>query len=45
MMLRQRLTIAAAMPNLIPMPAAHAPLDQSTRQIELKRSEHGRIVQ
>jgi hypothetical protein len=36
MMLRQRLAIAAATPNLIPMPAAHAPLDQSTRQIAVR---------
>src|ERR1700716_1397037 len=32
MMLRQRLAIAAAAPNLIPMPAAHASLDRSTHQ-------------
>jgi hypothetical protein len=32
-MLRQRLAIAAATPNLIPMPVAHVPLDRSTRQI------------
>jgi hypothetical protein len=32
MMLRQRLAIAAATPNLIPMPVAHAPLDRSTHQ-------------
>ena len=31
-MLRQCLAIAAAMPKLIPMPVAHAPLDRSTRQ-------------
>jgi hypothetical protein len=36
MMPRQRLAIAAATPNLIPMPAARAPLDQSTRQIALR---------
>jgi hypothetical protein len=32
-MLRQRLAIAAAAPNLIPTPPAHTPLDWSTRQI------------
>ena len=32
MMLRQRLAIAAATPNLIPMPAAYAPRDRATRQ-------------
>jgi len=32
MMLRQRLAIAATTPNLVPMPAAHAYLDRSTRQ-------------
>jgi hypothetical protein len=32
MMLRQRLAIAAATPNLTPMPATHAPLDRSTHQ-------------
>src|SRR6202047_4620518 len=36
MMLRQRLAIAAATPNLIPMPTAHAPLDRSTRQIAVR---------
>ena len=38
MMPRQRLTIAAATPNLIPMPAAYAPLDQATRQVQRVRS-------
>jgi hypothetical protein len=33
MMLRQRHAIAAATPKLIPMPATHAPLDRSTRQL------------
>ena len=37
-MLRQRLAIAAAVPNLIPTPPAHAPLDRSTRQIAVRPS-------
>src|ERR1700732_1946891 len=36
MMLHQRLAITAATPNLIPMPAAHAPLGRSTRQIAVR---------
>jgi hypothetical protein len=36
MMLRQRLAIAATTPNPISMPAAHAPLDRSTRQIPVR---------
>jgi hypothetical protein len=36
MMLRQRLAIVAATPNLIPMPVAHAPLDRSTRQLAVR---------
>jgi hypothetical protein len=38
MMLRQRLAIAAATPNLIPMPAAHASLDRSTIKAQCVRS-------
>src|SRR6266853_4026480 len=37
-MLRQRLAIVAATPNLIPTPAAHAPLDRSTHQIAVRSS-------
>ena len=32
------LAIVVATPNLIPMPAAHAPLDRSTRQIAVRPS-------
>jgi hypothetical protein len=36
----QRLASAAATPSPIPMPAAHAPVDQSTRQITVRPESH-----